>query len=297
MVRTRWAGPCWALAVALIFIVATVCSARGAGEIEFLRRETVGEKTVRLGLTTSPATYEPIIYRIPGQEEVRVVAVGYDPESDLTADIYYPPIVDLQTLPEVSLPVVIFPMGFSAERFESYGRGAPKDQPLLFGWATLFAMQGAVAVVYDVGVLDEGFHRLFEFLTDHEAALGLDLSRIGIWATSGHGKFASIVLGYPDVAPAIRAVQFVNADPRPTTTPEGDIAFYVVYSSDGDRWERIGAALARRLEIQGTEVIVDSTAPYKGFSQTDPTPESIEIVRKAVVWMRNRLSATPVRAD
>lgn len=162
----------------------------------------MGEKAVRLGFTTSSADYAPVTYRIAGQEEVRVVTVGYDPESELTADLYYPPTVEPQTLHEVSLPVVIFPIGFSLERFESYGQGAPKDQPLLFGWAALFAMQGAAVVIYDVEVLDEGFNRLFAYLTDHEAALRLDLSRIGIWATSGHGKFASIVLGYPDVAPA-----------------------------------------------------------------------------------------------
>ncbi|MCK4514620.1 MAG: hypothetical protein KAU31_05140, partial [Spirochaetaceae bacterium] len=127
----------------------------------------------------------------------------------------------------------------------------------------------------------------------------LDLSRIGIWATSGSGKFASIAIGYPEVAPAIRAVQFFSADPNPTITPEGDIAFYLVYpTSDArKRWETIGAALARRLEIHGTEVVVDSTAPYKGFCLDDHTPESIEIVRKAVVWMRDRLGATPVSAD
>lgn len=292
MSRTRWA-----LAVALVLVVAAVSPARGTSDIEFLRTETVGEKAVRLGLATSSADYAPLIYRIRGQEEVQVVAVGYDPESELTADIYYPPTVDLRNLPEVSLPMVIFPMGFSLERFESYGHGAPKDQPIFLGWAALFAMQGAIAVAYDADVLDEGFRRLFAYLIDNEAALGLDLSRIGIWATSGHGRFASIVLGYPDVAPAVRAVQFVHADPRPTTTPEGDIAFYLVYSSDGDRWERIGAALSRRLEIQGTEVIVDATAPYKGFSETDLTAESIETVRRAVVWMRETLGTTPVGAD
>jgi hypothetical protein len=284
--------------LSLFFVAAAALGwGRGTSDAEFVRVESFGEKAVRLGLATFPDVYNPLVYRMPGQESVQVVTIEYNPDTVLAADLYYPPSVSLRGLSGVSLPLIVFPTGFSAEWLAAYGQSGPRQSELLTGWAAQLSMQGTVVVVYDANTLVDDFDRLLSYLTTHEEDLGLDLSRIGIWATSGHGSFASMVLSHRLVAPALRAVMFVHADPRPAVLPDTDVAFYLIYSADGSSWETVGAAMTRRLELRDFEVITDTSTPYKGFSTQDDTPESVESVRNALGWMGERLDATPAHRE
>jgi hypothetical protein len=292
-------------------VVAAVLHAGGEQEPEVTRVETLGDRLVRLGYAEPGESYRPIVHHVPGQDAVRIVTLRYDAESDLTADIYYPPgaspaaadgwaaaagtgrrnaAAGSDAAAPNRFPVLLFPVGFVAGGVASTDGPTPKEMRHALGFLPIYAMHGIVGVIYDTDDLRGGFDRLLAFLERHEEKLRLDLSRLGIWATSGHGRFASRMMSVPDLVDRVMVCIFIHADANPTVLPP-NVAFFVAYSRDGSTIERYSATLVRRARARGHTCMAIDDVSRKNFFYEDDTAASRDVIERSAVFAAEQLGA------
>src|SRR5262249_42625918 len=119
------------------------------------------------------------VYRIPGMDDVHVrrdIVYKTAPEGLLFVDVYHPPAAGAAT----RVPLVVIVLGFPD----------PQSGGRMFGpltsWARLIAMSGMAAAIYGTSAPAEDVHDVFAYLRGNAASLGIDRSRIGIYAASGN---------------------------------------------------------------------------------------------------------------
>lgn len=139
-------------------------------------------------------TTKKVVYQIPGMEAVtvrrdvkyRVTNAGF-----LTMDLYYPP----DTQSDARTPAVIFVMGYSDLGAQRIFGCRFKEMESFISWAQLTAASGMVAITYSTGADPaKDVHGLLRHVRLNAANLGIDETRIGIWACSGHAPNALAVL-------------------------------------------------------------------------------------------------------
>jgi hypothetical protein len=130
-------------------------------------------------------TRKTVLYKIPGMEEVQV---RRDEVYRETATI--PLIFDLYTPPgergEENLPVVVLVAGYPDPGLRRFVGCSFKEMGSTVSWARLIAASGMAAIAYTNREPVPDLDALFEFVWKRGAELGLDPSRIGIWASSGN---------------------------------------------------------------------------------------------------------------
>jgi dienelactone hydrolase len=121
-----------------------------------------------------------VVYTLPEMDSVLLASelIYY---KDLKLDIYYPPTYNF----DAKLPIVILAHGFQeAGEFD-------KDMPSHIDWAKLIAASGMIAVSAQAGNAPaENSYRVFDYLSANADFLGLDITRTGFWACSGHTPLA-----------------------------------------------------------------------------------------------------------
>lgn len=294
---SRFGSP---IVLRIVFLIAVLAGGasvvRGAGapELDVLRVESALEKAVRVGHAGREDTrFTPFSTRIDGQEQITVVSVRYDDDGGFLLDLYYPPSVDLDQPAQQPLPVILIPQGFRAATMESYGLGTPMEQPFMMGWGMFFAMQGTVCVLYDAQDLAAGFTRMIEFLDRHADALGLDLERLGVFGTSGHGALADRETGHELVRDRLDAAVYVHGDQRGLMLNRTQAEYLVVYTEDGSEWNRYGAAFAMRATMRGHAVTEIRDAPHKNFFLDDRSERTHEIMTEIGEFVVRTLGSTP----
>jgi hypothetical protein len=140
-------------------------------------------------------TLKPVVYRIAGMDAVSIrrdLVYQATDVAALTMDLYYPS--DFK--PGASLPAVILVTGYSDIGAEAKVGCKFKEMESLMSWSRLIAASGLVAITYGNREPAADFHALLQYLQPNGAALGIDLARIGLWATSGNSPVAlSAVMG------------------------------------------------------------------------------------------------------
>ena len=119
-----------------------------------------------------------VVYQLPGMDALRVHRdLTYRSTSGalLLMDVYYPSVSPGQRLPTMLLPMV-YPD--PTARVRAYGP--------LTSWARLMAASGMAAVVYGAEAPAEDVHAVLRRLRADADALGLDVDRFGLFATSGN---------------------------------------------------------------------------------------------------------------
>lgn len=138
-------------------------------------------------------TKKRVVYTMPG---VDAVTVRRDEEYQATGggalamDVYYPP----DSKNGAPTPAVIFVTGFSdvgARRM--FGR-ALKEMGSYISWGQLTAASGLVAVTYTNREPAADVHAVVHHVRQNAASLGIDGSRIGVWACSANVPTALSVL-------------------------------------------------------------------------------------------------------
>jgi hypothetical protein len=254
-----------------------------------------------------------VVYTMPGMEAVavrrdepyRVAETGA-----LTMDLYYPP--DSQVA--VPLPAVMLVTGFADSGAERMFGSRFKDMGSFVSWAQLVALSGLVGITYanrEPGDVSD----VLRHVQQHAASLGIDGSRIGVFACSGHGPnalsllmdhgdgLACAVLVYPytldldgstRVADAAKQFRFVtpaagkSVDAFPRALP----LFIARAGRDQmpglnetlDRF--IGASLAANLPVT---VVNHATGPH-AFDLFDDTRTSRDILRQALAFLQRHLA-------
>jgi RNA polymerase sigma-70 factor (ECF subfamily) len=119
-------------------------------------------------------------YVMPGMDDVKVVSIPYS--GDLAMDVYYPSDFRFDEL----LPVVVMVMGYSNEQFTRLAGIKLKDLTAYPSWGQLIAASGMVGVAYETDDPDDDIHVLLDFITRTGNHLGIDSTRICIWACSAN---------------------------------------------------------------------------------------------------------------
>ena len=294
-----------ALAASILFPCQDAVAA-GQSELTPISVESVADRIAFL-----KATYEQtergLIYRTADMDRVVIASVIYDSEGELKADLYYPPgsvalgtdgtlgpVEDGPLASGDGLPVFILPMGFQLSHWLADIPFSPRDQVVLVESMAMFASHGMVAIFYETERIDVGFERLMDFLADHESGLGLDMSRVGLYSISGHGRLAGKVISADILGDSLQCVVSVHSDIQVTTLPDRPLRFYVVHSGGSAYFDEFGIVLARRMAGLGHEVIEISQTPRKNFqydmgSPEADTPETRAIVRGAAEFARRWL--------
>jgi hypothetical protein len=234
-----------------------------------------------------------VLYDLPGAAEVEVRRDL--PFANGTMDIYTPPNA------AGPLPVAIIVAGFPDEGFARHTGCRFKDMGSTVSWARLIAASGRMAIAYTNIEPQRELHALLQHLAAHAADLGIDASRIAIWASSGNGPLAlsllmtdapvqleRAVLCYAytlDVPPEGEAFGFVNAAAgRSVDDVKAGIPLLIVRAGADavprlnetlDRF--VAGALARDLPLR---LINNPGAPHAFdlFEDSDATREAVRTV-------------------
>lgn len=134
-------------------------------------------------------TKMPVLYQLPGTEAVGVrrdIAYREIEAGPLTMDLYRPP----DAAPGTRLPAVVFVSGYSDLGLQAFLGCKLKDWESYIGWAKLTAVSGMAAVTYSATRPAEDLPSLVQHIRQNAESLGIDETRIGLWACSGNGPMA-----------------------------------------------------------------------------------------------------------
>lgn len=124
-----------------------------------------------------------VVYRIPNMDSVQVqrdVAFSSRSGASLTLDLYHPPASENRE----PIPGVVFVSGFPDPT------GKFKQTGSFVSWAQLTAASGLAAITYANQDPALDLDTLLQFLTQQAGTLGIDASRLALWACSGHAPTA-----------------------------------------------------------------------------------------------------------
>jgi acetyl esterase/lipase len=261
-------------------------------------------------------TKKPLVYRIPGMEAARIrrdVEYRTADAGPLTMDLYYPADSPAGAL----LPAVVFVHGFS-----DAGIGMPKvlgwpklkQWAMCKSWGELAAASGIVAIAYTNREPATDLIELLQHVRQNAAVLGIDESRIGLCAWSGHAPLALFALmqerylkcailscgylldldGSTGVAETAKQFGFVNpAAGKSVDDLAADLPLFIVRASQEqfpvlnemlDRF--VTKALVRNLPV----TLVNHQGPH-GFEVMQDSESSRETIKQMLAFLRFHLRA------
>jgi dienelactone hydrolase len=158
----------------------------------------------------------PVVYRMPCMDQ----AIR---RQDGGLDLYYPPGWQPSAAP---LPAVVFVIGYPDAGTRRVIGCSAREMTSFIDWAKLVASFGMVAVTYAPEQPERDAVGVIRQVRAEAALLGIDATRIGVWACSGHVpvalsllmsgetglRCAALLYGYLlDAAEAAVTFRFVNA--------------------------------------------------------------------------------------
>jgi acetyl esterase/lipase len=139
-------------------------------------------------------TKKRVLYELPSTEAVTVrrdVEYRASDSGPLTLDVYSPP----EPSNGERRPAIVFVLGYVDRGAEGMLGCKFKEMESFLSWARLVAASGMVALLYTNGTDPAADARaLLRHVRENAASLGVDETRIGLWACSGHVPTALSVL-------------------------------------------------------------------------------------------------------
>jgi len=257
-----------------------------------------------------------VVYQIPGQADVivrRDLEYCVTDAGALTLDLYYPP----GAQPGERVPAVIFVAGFPDPGMQRMMGCRLKEMGSYVSWGELTAASGLAAVVYTNREPVADVHALIRYVRQNAASLGIDESRIGLWACSGNVPLALSVLmeeavgylkcaalcyglmldleGSTSIAEAAKAFGFANpAAGKSVEDLPPDLPLFIARAGQDqiphlnealDRF--VAAALRRNLPI----TLVNHPAAPHAFDVMHDSETAREIIRQILAFLRFYLLA------
>lgn len=130
-------------------------------------------------------TTKRIVYPVAGADRVSVARdVPYRRTADAahTLDLYHPPNVQ----PGERAPAVLLVTGYPDAGMRRVLGCTPREMASSVSWAELFAVSGMTGVTYGATDPAADAAAVLDFLCEHSTTLGIDASRMALWACSGN---------------------------------------------------------------------------------------------------------------
>jgi hypothetical protein len=257
-----------------------------------------------------PISRKTVLYEMPGTDAVTVrYDQSYDVTGDaaLTMDLYVPPNAETGA----RLPAIVLVAGYPDQGFQRMLGCRFKDMGSSVSWARLIAASGMVAITYSNREPIADAHTLLRSLHNTAPTLGIDETRIGLWASSGNVPLALSLLtsdvkcaalcygymldldGFTEVADAAKAFKFANpyAGKSIEDLPN-DVPLFLARAGQ-DQTPGLNASLDRFLSKAVTRNLPvtftnHSTAPH-AFDLFDDSPTTREVVRHVLAFLRFHL--------
>ena len=259
------------------------------------------------GTTRHPITLQPVVYRIPGMDEV-IVRPDVEYADGRTIDLYYPP----DAKGGEPRPAVIFVTGSPDAGFQARLGCRQKEMASYVSWSRLVAASGSVAITYTNQNPAADARTLLEYIRENAASLGIDGQKIGIWSCSGNVPTALSLLmsetltcavlcygfmldldGGTAVAEAQKQWGFANpAAGRSVDDIPPDLPLLLVragrdeFAGLNDAIDRfVSHSLARNLPVT---IVNHATGPHS-FDLFDDSETSREVIRQILGFLRFQL--------
>jgi hypothetical protein len=264
-------------------------------------------------------TLKRVVYEIEGMTSVPVerdIEYATSDAGPLTLDVYRP----VHAAPGASLPAVIIVGGFPDVGVPLVLGCTAKEMEMVVSWAQLIAASGMMAIAYTKQDPARDVVRLMAYLRANASALGLDVDRVGVWASSGNvpvalsllmtdapGRIACAALacgftldagGSTHVAEAAQTWKFANATAGKSVDDlRTDIPLLIVRAGAdhfphlNERLDRFVAdALSRDLPL----TLVNVAHAVHAFELSDASAASRNVIRQILAFFQTQLGTIPV---
>jgi hypothetical protein len=152
-----------------------------------------------------------VVYSIPGVESVTVrrdVPYRKTETGSLGFDVYSPP----GAAAGDRHPAVLVVYGYSDAGYPNVFGRSFKEMGQVVSWAELIAASGMVAIVYSNREPVDDAQSVLRHIREHAPSLGIDDTRLGLWAASGNVPLAVWLLmqrEWPEVRCAVLCCGFM----------------------------------------------------------------------------------------
>ena len=256
-----------------------------------------------------------VLYTIPGVETVTVrrdEPYRTTETGPLTMDVYYPP----GAAEGSRLPAVLIVYGYSDAGFPNVFGRTFKEMGATVSWARLIAASGMVAILYSNREPLEDVESVLQYVREHAASLGIDESRVGLWAGSANVPLALWLLmqkgrdyikcavlcygfmldvdGATGVADIQKTYRFANASAGKRVDDVRNDVPLLVARSGQDQFPGLNESLdnfvrgALRCNLRMT-LVNHADAPH-GFDLFHDSDTTREIIRQILTFLRFHLS-------
>lgn len=243
------------------------------------------------------------VLTLPGMDDVRVQSGTYNTGyEDLAMDIYYPPNA---TAPA---PVVVIAFGYPDPP------GQIREYGPMTSWARLFAASGMASVIYATNECKENVHAVVRHLRANADALGIDGTRIALWAISASVsvalsalmrdtsiRCAALICGYTMdldgstvVADAAKQYLFVDACAGKSVDdlPDGVPMLFVRAGRDETPGlnEALDQVVARSITRNLPVTLVNHATGAHSFAFDEDNELSREMIRRVLAFLGDHLT-------
>ncbi len=259
-------------------------------------------------------TTRRIVCTIPGREAVSVsrnVTCRIDGATALTLDLYRPPGVG----PDERTPAVVFVTGYPDAGMRTVLGCAPREMASYISWAELVAVTGMTGVTYAATDPVADAVAALEVVRTQGDSLGLDGSRVAVWACSGNVpnalgaimsvgagavRAAALLYGYmldlegsSAVATAAAAFRFVNpCHGRDVDALPADVPVFIARAG-ADQMpglnDSLDAFVHASLQRNRPVTLVNGPAAPHAFDILDDSDGSRAAIAQVVAFLRAHL--------
>lgn len=230
-----------------------------------------------------------VVFRVPAMAAVTVEAGQPFGDGDRRFELYRPPASPAGAAAGAgrpALPAIVF-VNVTGSPFQEWA--------IYRDWARLAAAHGIAGIVYQSDGADatKSLNALFAHLRAHAAELGLDPSRLAVWACSANVSLALPWLHgapRPEVAAAVLYYGHAQVPELRTDLP----VFYVLAGRDSPQLKNgIREIFAQAVRQAAPWTMVEAPTLPHAFDALDEGVESRRLVQETVAWLVDRLVSPP----
>jgi len=176
---------------------------------------------------------KPVVYRIPGMDAATVrPRVQY--RAPLTMDLYYPPEEASKPGPK---PAVAIILGYPDVGVTSPFGCQFREMEMFICWARLFAASGIVGILYESSHPATDALAVLNYIRENSVELGIDPTRLGVWASSGNAPVALSAVAQGNLRCAALCYGFTLDLDGATGVAQAAAQFYFANPAAGRRVE------------------------------------------------------------